>query len=225
MQRSWRRAGLQAGIICATGLLLVGCNTRPEAEPLAAQPRGATVAFESIDGLPPSQFRTLVADLNGEAQTRRLAVISRKDQPAYRVRGYFAAAVESGHTTISWVWDVFDRNENRAYRINGTEQAGAGTAWNAADAATLQKIARSSMDQLAAFLTSPNVAPGTPTPADEPRLALLGHDDSSPEAAGIFKVVHPAPVAPAAGDAPPVAVPQQRPAEADTPPQRSASLR
>jgi len=224
MQRGWRRAGLKACMACAIGLTLAGCNTRREAALLAAQPRGATVAFESIDGLPPSQFHALVADLNDQAQARKLAVMSRDQNPAYRVRGYFAAAVESGRTSISWVWDVFDRNDNRAFRISGTEAGGAGTAWNAADASTLQKIATSSMDQLAAFLSSTKAAPGLSVPSDEPRLALLGQRDSSPEAAGIFKIVHPAPVAPSAGDSSPVSVPQPGPADRDATPRHSASL-
>jgi hypothetical protein len=216
---------MQAGIVCAIGLMLAGCNTRRETELVAARPHGATVAFESIDGLPPSHFRTLVADLNDEAQARRLAVISRHEHPAYRVRGYFAAAVENGRTSISWVWDVFDRNDNRAYRISGTEPGGAGTAWNAADASTLQKIATSSMDQLGAFLRSPKAVPGAPPQADEPRLALLGQRDLSPEAAGIFKVVPPAPVAPSGGNEIAPSVPQQSPADVDATARRSASLR
>ena len=38
---------------------------------LAGQPRGASVAFESIDGPPPDQFRQLVQNLNDEAQRAR----------------------------------------------------------------------------------------------------------------------------------------------------------
>ena len=53
-----------------------------------------------------------------------------------------------------------------------------------------------SMDQLAAFLTSPEVAPGTPD--GEPRMALAATRESSPEAAGIFRIFQanadPAPV-------------------------------
>ena len=93
----------------------------------AAQPRGATVAFESIDGPPTGQFQKLVQHLNDEAQARRLAVISREQPSAYRVRGYLAAKVVQGETTISWVWDVFDKDEHRALRVTGEETAKAGT--------------------------------------------------------------------------------------------------
>jgi hypothetical protein len=51
----------------------------------------------------------------------------------------------------------------------------------------LSRIARNSMDQLAAFLTSPEVAPGTsPAPA-EAQVASATPSESSPEAAGIFR--------------------------------------
>lgn len=180
------------GLAVAGALALAGCQTANQGGVAAAAPRGATVAFESIDGLPQDHFQTLVQDLNGEAQQRRLAVLPREQSSAYRVRGYFAASVERGKTTISWVWDVFDDQQRRAYRISGSEDAKSGKAWAAADDAMMRRIARSSVEQLAAFLTSPDVDPGTPTPANEPRLALIGGpDDSTPEAAGIFRVSQP----------------------------------
>ena len=180
-----------AGLALAAALALAGCQTADQSGVAAATPRGATVAFESIDGLPKDHFQTLVQDLNGEAQQRRLAVLPREQPSAYRVRGYFAASVEGAKTTISWVWDVFDDQQRRAFRISGSEDAKSGKAWAVADDAMMQRIARSSVEQLAAFLTSPDVAPGTPTPANEPRLALIGDRDSSPEAAGIFRISQP----------------------------------
>src|SRR5262245_16366407 len=50
---------------------------------------------------------------------------------------------------------------------------------------------RSGMEQLAAFLTSPAVAPGTPPPTGDPQVAMAHMEDSSPEAAGIFRLFHP----------------------------------
>ena len=207
--------------VCA--LALAGCNESAPAKLAAAQPRGATVAFESIDGPPTAQFRKLVADLNDEAQTRRLAVISREQPSVYRVRGYLAAGVEQGETTINWVWDVFDGEEHRTLRIAGEERAKSTPrdAWAAADDAMLRRIASASMDQLAAFLTSPDVAPSTATPAGESQIAL-GLDQTSPEAAGIFRIFRPhadpiagrtaqAPAAPAA-DSGAIPVPQPGPA-------------
>jgi hypothetical protein len=198
-------------------MALAACSPDDRPGALTDQPRGATVAFESIDGLPPGQFRELVQALNNEAQTRRLAVMSRESPSAYRVRGYLAAKVAKRETTISWVWDVFDRDDHRALRIAGEETAKGRhrDAWSAADDAMLQRIARSSMDQLAAFLTSPEVAPGMPDAA--PQTVAFGPAHASPEAAGIYRIFQPnadpmpnADAEPADG-ANPVPLPPRRP--------------
>jgi len=186
------------GFVLACALTLGGCN--PDGQGVsAAQPRGATVAFDSLDGLPPVHFKKLVQDLNDEAQSRRLAVISREQPSAYRVRGYLAAKVSKRETTITWVWDVFDTNEQRALRINGEETAKIRhkDAWTVADDAMLHRIANTSVEQLAAFLTSPDVAPGTAPatgpaqPADSQVVAAVVPPDSSPEAAGIYRMSYP----------------------------------
>jgi hypothetical protein len=182
-------------------LALAGCN--PDNQGLsAAQPRGATVAFDSLDGLPPGQFQKLVGNLNEEAQSRRLAVISREQTSAYRVRGYLAVKVTKRQTTVAWVWDVFDQNEQRVLRISGEETAKVRKrdAWAAADDAMLRRIAGTSMEQLAAFLTAPEVAPGTAPSLAEPQVAMAAPAESSPEAAGIFRVSRPDPIQPSATD-------------------------
>jgi hypothetical protein len=178
-------------LLAAVGVLtLAGCGLDGQPSVNAAQPRGASVAFESIDGPPTAQFNKLVQDLNEEAQARRLAVISRDKPSVYRVRGYLAAEVVKNHTTVSWVWDVFDQNALRALRIIGEETTKGRhrRGWMAADDAMLKRIASSSMAQLATLLTSSEVAPNTPAPAAPPQLALLGWHATSPEAAGIFRI-------------------------------------
>ena len=168
---------------------LAACKQDVPSHVALQQPRGATVAFDTIDGPPRSQFQTLVQKLNDEAQSRRLAVVSREGTSAYRVRGALTATVKQGQTTIAWNWDVFDGAEQRVLQIKGEEAATQPTrhveeAWKAADEAMLKRIAQASMDQLSAFLTSPEVAPNAP--AASAQAALM--DDSSPEAAGIFRI-------------------------------------
>jgi hypothetical protein len=199
MSRRVLRSGGLLGAGCA--LLLAGCNLDNQALSIA-QPRGATVAFDSLDGLPPGQFQKLVKNLNDEAQARRLAVISREQPSAYRVRGYLAVKVSKHQTTVSWVWDVFDQEEQRALRIGGEEIAKVRhrDAWTAADDAMLSRIASNSMEQLATFLTSPAVAPGAPPPMGETQVLMAQSHESSPEAAGIFRIFQP--VADATGGAP-----------------------
>lgn len=189
--RTAPRAALAAALLaiaCGFG----GCASGGAAGSFAmTDSGGTTVAFESIDGPPPGQFRRLVQSLNTEAQSRQLAVMSHDSASAYRVRGYLAAKVAKRETTISWVWDVFDRDDHRALRITGEETAKGvrRNAWSAADDEMLNRIARSSMDQLAAFLTSPEVAPGTPD--TEPQQVAFGLPNSTPEAAGIYRISQP----------------------------------
>jgi len=176
-------------VIAACAFALAGCVSDGGVNVSATQPRGASVAFDSIDGPPPGQFQMLVRNLNDEAQARRLAVISRADASAYRVRGYLAAKVVQGKTTVSWVWDVFDRDQHRALRIEGEEQSkeskGVRDAWTVADDAMLRRIAHASMDRLAAFLISPDAVPNA---APVTQAAYTVPDQNSPEAAGIFRI-------------------------------------
>jgi hypothetical protein len=187
--RASRCVGLLAAI-CA--LALAGCNSDNQ-NLSVAQPRGATVAFDSVDGLPPAQFQKLVQNLNDEAQTRHLAVISREQSSVYRVRGYLAVKVAKRQTTVAWVWDVYDQDEHRALRISGEETTKVRhrDVWSAADDAMLRRIANASMEQLAVFLISPEVAPGAAPPTADPQVAMADTAVSSPESAGIFRMQRP----------------------------------
>ena len=128
---------------------------------------GSSVAFESIDGPPPQVFDRLVSVLDSESKLRDLSVVSREGSASYRVRGYLAAQVSRGRTTIAWVWDVYDSNQQRALRLSGEEPAGkAGRdAWSGADDLVLRKIAQAGFSGLSAMIngTSPADAP----PADQ----------------------------------------------------------
>jgi hypothetical protein len=158
-----RRCGLGVIAMVTAAVTASGCTTNGQPGPFATG-RTGTLAFESIDGPPPGVFHKLVQNLDAEAQTRRLAVVSREGPAQYRARGYLAAHVARGRTTIVWVWDVYDGQERRVLRIGGEEPAGrnARDAWNGADDNVLQRIARSSLDQLGALF-----APSAPAPAIE----------------------------------------------------------
>ena len=131
---------------------------------------GTTVAFDSIDGPPETVFRDFVRQLNQEAQTRQVAVVSRESPAQYRIRGYVAAHVVGKRTTITWVWDIYNADRQRAMRLAG-EVPGAASerAWAAADDQVVSRMARDGMERLAAFLANPGAAPGAPSsPPYEP---------------------------------------------------------
>jgi hypothetical protein len=163
-----RRVRLGGLLAAALGLGVAGCSTAPQQAPAAyASARGPTIAFESIDGPPESIFRKYVQNISDEANARQMAIVSREAPAQFRVRGYLATLVEKRRgTVVSWVWDVYDIDQRRAVRLTGEEKtsgAGRGT-WAAADDSLLRRIAKSGMDQLAAFLA----APGAPNAPDVP---------------------------------------------------------
>jgi hypothetical protein len=133
-----------------------------------------TVAFESIDGPPETVFKNLVRELNQEAQTRQVSVVSRESAAQYRIRGYVAAHVQGKKTTISWLWDIYDADRQRAMRLTGEEVSTSGrTGWNAADDQVLNRMARDGMNRLAAFLANPEIAPSAPPAQSPPNVAFL----------------------------------------------------
>jgi hypothetical protein len=129
---------------------------------------GPTVTFESIDGPPPQVFERMVSVLESESKLRNLAIVSREGQASYRVRSYLAAQVSRGRTTIAWVWDVYDRDQQRTLRLAGEEPAGkAGpNAWTTADDLVLRKIAQAGLSGLAGMIngTTPSDVPPVPAP-------------------------------------------------------------
>jgi hypothetical protein len=128
----------------------------------------STIAFESIDGPPPQVFERMVGVLDSESKLRSLAIVSREGSAAYRVRGYLSAQVSHGKTVIAWVWDVYDRDQQRAMRLSGQEIAGkAGRdPWAAADDLTLRKIAQAGLAGLSSMINgTPDAAPSSPAPS------------------------------------------------------------
>ena len=152
---------------------------------------GPTVAFESIDGPPPQVFDRMVGVLDSESKLRSLSIVSRESSASYRVRSYLAAQVSRGRTTIAWVWDVYDRNQQRALRLSGEEPAGkAGRdPWAAADDLVLRRIAQAGLSGLSGMVngTAPVDAP-PPAPASAPAArgpAVASAEMASPASAEV----------------------------------------
>jgi hypothetical protein len=194
-------------LVVFAAALLGGCNTTQFG---LASASGTSVAFDSIDGPPPEVFQRLVRDLNAEAKARQLAVLSRDQDAAYRVRGYMAAQTKAGQSSITWMWDVYDKERERSVRLSGEEKVAGKhrNPWEALDAATVQRIARNTMDKLGAFL-APSGATVQP--------AVTSEREGSPEAAGIVRVSTPQP------EAAPTGKPQARTASPVTVAQSAAN--
>ena len=157
------RLARAALVAAAGGSVAAGCTTSGQPVFDIATGGGAgprTVAFESIDGPPEPLFRRLVARLSQEASARKIAMVSREQPAQYAIRGYVAAHVQGQKTTITWVWDVFTADHERAVRLSG-EVPGVPSerAWAAADDAVVARIAQDGMNRLAAFLGGSRPAP------------------------------------------------------------------
>jgi len=172
-------------ILLALACALGGCAAGGAAgsDSFAMASSGPTVTFESIDGPPPQVFDRMVGVLDSESKLRNLSIVSRDGSAAYRVRSYLAAEVNRGRTVIAWVWDVYDRDRQRALRLSGEEPAGkAGRdAWSAADDLVLRKIAQAGLSGLAAMING--TAPAEAPPSTEPSKggpAVASAEQASP---------------------------------------------
>lgn len=145
---------------------------------------GPTVAFESVDGPPPQVFDRLVRALETESTARSFTIVSREAPASYRVRSYLSAQVRRGRTVIAWVWDVYDRDQQRAVRLSGEEPGGKGgrDAWAMADDQLMRRIALSGLNGLNGLIngTAPAQDDSAPaTPRSGPAIAQT--DENRPE--------------------------------------------
>ena len=187
------RAAIAAALLamaCGLGGCAGGGAANSYAMASSGGGNGATVAFESIDGPPPQVFDRMVGVLDSESKLRNLSVVSREGQASYRVRSYLAAEVNHGRTSIAWVWDVYDSNQQRALRLSGEEPAGKSgrDAWAAADDLVLRKIAQAGFSGLSAMIngTAPTDAPAPAVPGLR-GPAVASADETAP-ASGAYHV-------------------------------------
>jgi hypothetical protein len=183
-----------AAMLLAIGCGLGGCASGGAGGgSFAMASSGPTVAFESIDGPPPQVFDRMVSVLDSESKLRNLSIVSREGAAAFRVRSYLSAQVSHGRTTIAWVWDVYDRDQQRALRLSGEEPAGkAGRdPWAAADDLLLRKIAQGGLSGLSAMVngTAPaDAPPAAPAPPPGRRGPAVASSDQPASAPGEFSV-------------------------------------
>jgi hypothetical protein len=191
-------------VLLLLGLAVSACAGTGELANLTEVDRAA-VAIQSVEGVPTAVVHRFVAMLEDEAAARQIPVVP-LSEAGYRLRGYLAAQGDgtAAPTAVAWSVDVYGADGQRAVRLSGQEKA-AGRPSQQADDETLRRIARASMERLAAFLgkTRPPAAAASATtpqpqgetsPAASPLpstlLSPLGSlDDWTPEAAGIFRIL------------------------------------
>jgi len=186
MARNARRMALLALLV-----LVSGCASNGQMAMPAAQGFGPTVAFESVDGPPPQVFDRLVRALETESAAKSFTIVSREAPAAYRIRSYLSAQVRRGKTTIVWVWDVYDRNQQRALRLTGEEQTGkAGRdAWATADDQVMRRIAQAGLGGVSAMINGTAPSQDEPAPVESPRAGpAVASADEKPADSGSDKI-------------------------------------
>ena len=186
------RTALRAAI--AATLLAIACGLGGCAsggagsDSFAMASSGPTVAFESIDGPPPPVFERMVNVLDSESKLRNLSIVSREGSASYRVRSYLSAQVS--RATIAWVWDVYDRDQQRALRLSGEEPAGkpGRDAWAGADDLLLRKIAQAGLSGLSGLINGTGPADAPPAPAPGRRGPAVASTDQPAPASDAFSV-------------------------------------
>ena len=142
---------------CCFGALASGCTTDGTTSNVSlatSTATGPTIAFDSIDGPPVGVFNRLVDNLSAEAQvaqSRDRLARGRRELSRARLSG--GAGHPRPHAYFLGVGRLRRRRKLRALRITGEEAGGraGGDPWSVADEAMLRKIARTSMDRLAAL--------------------------------------------------------------------------
>ena len=181
-----------AAVLLAIACGLGGCAGGGAASgsfAMASTGASPTVTFESIDGPPPQVFDRMVSVLDSESKLRSLSIVSREGAASYRVRSYLSAQVNRGRAVIAWVWDVYDRDQQRALRLSGEEPAGkAGRdPWAAADDLVLRKIAQAGLSGLSAMVNGTGPAEA-PLPAPDKRAPAVASADAPAPASGELRV-------------------------------------
>ncbi len=128
-----------AGIIRASGL----------------SPRPAAVAFTGVEGAPEQVSARFSQIFMAEAVKRDVALADAASA-RYLVRGYLSTFPSDGGATITYVWDVYDRDKHRAQRLNDeTSVRGDGAdPWSLVNDQVIAVLATRSANDVAAFLSN-----------------------------------------------------------------------
>jgi hypothetical protein len=148
-------------------LALSGCNEHvspaastspaPGAQIVASgySPRPAAIAITQMEGAPAQLQSQFMAYFNAAAGQQDVALTD-SAAARYLVRGYISAFPVDGGARLTCVWDIYDRTNHRAQRLND-EIALRGAApdpWTLVDSAALSALAQRSASELAAYLSN-----------------------------------------------------------------------
>ena len=163
----------------AAALLLSGCNQQASPQisagspdsaqiaPSGYSPRPATLAVTSVQGAPSPFQNQFMAYFDADAAKQDVALTDSAGAH-YLAKGYLSASLVDGGGRVTYVWDIYDRDNHRAQRLDD-EIAIAGAAddpWRLVGSEALAALAARSAGNLAAFLSNtPEALAAAPKPA------------------------------------------------------------
>jgi hypothetical protein len=160
-----RRVAPLAGLAAACSLS--GCNDRisPAAVSAAPQssqivpsgysPRPAAVAVTQMEGAPTPFQNQFMAYFNADAAKQDVALTDSAGA-RYLARGYISAFLVDGGAKLTYVWDIYDRTNHRAQRLNDeiALKGAAADPWSLVNSEALAALASRSANELAAYLSN-----------------------------------------------------------------------
>jgi hypothetical protein len=123
--------------------------------PSGYSPHPAALAVTQMEGAPTPLQSQFMALFNADVAQDDVALTD-SSSARYLARGYISAFPVDGGAKLTYVWDIYDRANHRAQRLNDeiALKGSAADPWSLVDAAALQALAARSAGELAAYLSN-----------------------------------------------------------------------
>ncbi len=147
-------------MLAALVILLASCSgTSVLTDTAPTEPRGKTVppvAISQVTGLPPSKLADMKAAMAVAGGQRDIGIVEGNFQSgAFTLTGQFRTFAESSGVRVVYQWQLRDAEGVLVQTIDGEDNAGVPTGsdpWAAVSPSVIERIARSSIESMAAKL-------------------------------------------------------------------------
>jgi hypothetical protein len=123
--------------------------------PSGLSPRPAALSVTQMEGGPTPLQTQFMALFNADVAQHDVALTDTASA-RYLARGYISAFPVDGGAKLTYVWDIYDRTNHRAQRLNDEValKGAAADPWSLVDGAALAALAAESAGELAAYLSN-----------------------------------------------------------------------
>jgi hypothetical protein len=144
---------------CAESAAPRSASVDPDAtasiRPSGFSPRPATLAVTQMEGPPAALQGQFMAQFKTDVAQRDVS-LTNATAARYLARGYISAFPVEGGAKLTYVWDIYDRSNHRAQRLNDeiALRGAAADPWSLVDNAALAALAAQSAGEVAAYLSN-----------------------------------------------------------------------